>query len=212
MGMIIWPFLRDPRKVLQFYLIVLRKWKYSCLGYTLRAAACVRTSRVTQIEYCVLFHAVNLALTAIFLTGQITVNLVSKKLSLSPSDVQILIKLILSWMWAIKYRVWSIVQTDIIHKTSADWHNSEMFHVCVIDIWHKITHGDSSFTRKGAVRVQHPQFTFDCAKMNPLWSHEAHCASHTLCLTYRLNAMSSFCHSYHSQVLCLTHNQWEACR
>lgn len=42
---------------------------------------------MTQIEYCVLFHAVNLALTAIFLTGQITVNLVSKKLSLSPSDV-----------------------------------------------------------------------------------------------------------------------------
>lgn len=41
------------------------------------------------MEYCVLFHGVNLALTAIFLTGQITegVNLVSKKLSLSPSDV-----------------------------------------------------------------------------------------------------------------------------
>lgn len=44
---------------------------------------------MTQIEYCILFHAVNLALTAIFLSGQITesMNLVSKKLFLSPSDV-----------------------------------------------------------------------------------------------------------------------------
>lgn len=39
-----------------------------------------------QIEYCVLFHAVNLV---IFLSGQITegVNLIRNKLSLSPSDV-----------------------------------------------------------------------------------------------------------------------------